>query len=285
MLPDTVEAGDVITITVRTPRGAVAYSPLLILEPKREDHADMTHSLIDRFGVRLLLLALCAAAFVPVIACGEDAAAPVATAAEPQRPATAMPAAPGDTAAPGATAAPAATARPAVIVTTSPPDAPDGGGGPVTVVRANVGVPVGLPAQCPPGCGVEKFTMGAYEMLLQATGLDYTLSRTCRRKLECYPRRFSLHLAYPSGDSVPRRMGRVDGGGRGVDAQQFKRCHEHFHGARQRWRPPRSHRSCDGGRHVHGKHADHIARCQAAHPPVHERGTKRCRHSQQGRLR
>jgi ABC-type transport system substrate-binding protein len=136
----------------------------------------MTHSLIDRFGVRLLLLALCAAAFVPVIACGEDAAAPVATAAAPQQPATAMPAAPGDTAAPGATAAPAATARPAVIVTTSPPDAPDGGGGPVTVVRANVGVPVGLPAQCPPGCGVEKFTMGAYEMLLQATGLDYTLS-------------------------------------------------------------------------------------------------------------
>ena len=33
MLPDTVEAGDVITIMVRTPRGAIAYSPLLILEP------------------------------------------------------------------------------------------------------------------------------------------------------------------------------------------------------------------------------------------------------------
>ena len=33
MLPDTVEAGDVITIMVRTPRGTVAYSPLLILEP------------------------------------------------------------------------------------------------------------------------------------------------------------------------------------------------------------------------------------------------------------
>jgi ABC-type transport system substrate-binding protein len=44
------------------------------------------------------------------------------------------------------------------------------------VVRQNVGVPVGLPSQCPPGCGVEKFTMGAYEMLLQATGADYTLS-------------------------------------------------------------------------------------------------------------
>ena len=33
MLPDTVEPGDVITIMVRTPRGNVAYSPLLILEP------------------------------------------------------------------------------------------------------------------------------------------------------------------------------------------------------------------------------------------------------------
>ena len=33
MLPDTVKAGDVITIMVRTPRGNVAYSPLLILEP------------------------------------------------------------------------------------------------------------------------------------------------------------------------------------------------------------------------------------------------------------
>ena len=33
MLPDSVKAGDVITIMVRTPRGAVAYSPLLILEP------------------------------------------------------------------------------------------------------------------------------------------------------------------------------------------------------------------------------------------------------------
>ncbi len=33
MLPDTIEPGDVITIMVRTPRGNVAYSPLLILEP------------------------------------------------------------------------------------------------------------------------------------------------------------------------------------------------------------------------------------------------------------
>jgi hypothetical protein len=33
MLPDTVKAGDIITIMVRTPRGAVAYSPLAILAP------------------------------------------------------------------------------------------------------------------------------------------------------------------------------------------------------------------------------------------------------------
>jgi hypothetical protein len=33
MLPDTIEAGDVITIMVRTPRGNVAYSPLAILAP------------------------------------------------------------------------------------------------------------------------------------------------------------------------------------------------------------------------------------------------------------
>jgi hypothetical protein len=33
MLPESVKAGDVITIMVRTPRGNVAYSPLLILEP------------------------------------------------------------------------------------------------------------------------------------------------------------------------------------------------------------------------------------------------------------
>ena len=45
----------------------------------------------------------------------------------------------------------------------------------MVVARANVGVPVGLPGQCPPGCGVEKFTMGAYEMLLQAVGTDYQL--------------------------------------------------------------------------------------------------------------
>ena len=32
-LPDSVEAGDVITIMVQTPRGNVAYSPLAILEP------------------------------------------------------------------------------------------------------------------------------------------------------------------------------------------------------------------------------------------------------------
>ena len=101
----------------------------------------MTHSLIDRFGVRLLLLALFASAFVAVIACGAEETAPVATAAAPQQPATAMPAAPGATAVPGATAAPAATARPAVVVTTSPPDASGGGGGTVTVVRADVGVP------------------------------------------------------------------------------------------------------------------------------------------------
>jgi len=33
MLPDTIKAGDVITIMVQTPRGAVAYAPLLIIEP------------------------------------------------------------------------------------------------------------------------------------------------------------------------------------------------------------------------------------------------------------
>lgn len=33
MLPDSVKAGDVITIMVRTPRGAVAYSPLAIIAP------------------------------------------------------------------------------------------------------------------------------------------------------------------------------------------------------------------------------------------------------------
>ena len=32
-LPDSVSAGDIITIMVQTPRGNVAYSPLLILEP------------------------------------------------------------------------------------------------------------------------------------------------------------------------------------------------------------------------------------------------------------
>jgi hypothetical protein len=33
MLPSSIEAGDVITIMVQTPRGNVAYSPLAILEP------------------------------------------------------------------------------------------------------------------------------------------------------------------------------------------------------------------------------------------------------------
>jgi hypothetical protein len=33
MLPDSISAGDIITIMVQTPRGNVAYSPLLILEP------------------------------------------------------------------------------------------------------------------------------------------------------------------------------------------------------------------------------------------------------------
>ena len=135
----------------------------------------MTHSRIARFGAWLALSALCASAFVGLIACGTEETAPQAAPAQPESPATAMPAVPGATAAPGAPAAPAATARPAAVVTVAAPSAAEGGGT-VTVVRQNVGVPVGLPAQCPPGCGVEKFTMGAYEMLLQATGLDYTLS-------------------------------------------------------------------------------------------------------------
>ena len=135
----------------------------------------MTHSRIARYRVRLVLSALCVSTLVALMACGTEETAPQAAPAQPEQPATAMPAAPGATAAPGAPAAPAATARPAAVVTVAAPSAADGGGT-VTVVRQNVGVPVGLPAQCPPGCGVEKFTMGAYEMLLQATGLDYTLS-------------------------------------------------------------------------------------------------------------
>ena len=135
----------------------------------------MTHSRIERYGARLVLSALCATAFIALIACGAEETAPVATAAQPELPATAMPAVPGEAAAPAATAEPAATARPAVAVTVAAPRAAESGGT-VTVVRANVGVPVGLPAQCPPSCGVEKFTMGAYEMLLQATGLEYNLS-------------------------------------------------------------------------------------------------------------
>jgi hypothetical protein len=33
MLPESIVAGDIITIMVQTPRGNVAYSPLSILEP------------------------------------------------------------------------------------------------------------------------------------------------------------------------------------------------------------------------------------------------------------
>lgn len=72
----------------------------------------------------------------------------------------------------------AGTQTPVAMPAPTVQKAPQPSGGPsgtIRVARADVGVPVGLPAQCPPSCEVEKWTMGAYEMLLRAVGTDYQL--------------------------------------------------------------------------------------------------------------
>ena len=159
----------------------------------------MTRSLTKILSMRVVFVALLASAFVAVIACGGGDAGPAATAAAPAQPKAAAAAQGGQAAQAGeaakagaaaqsgaaaqagdaaAAAAPAATAAAAAAASggATAPTTGEASGGTVIVVRQNVGVPVGLPAQCPPGCGVEKFTMGAFETLLQATGENYQLS-------------------------------------------------------------------------------------------------------------
>ena len=104
-------------------------------------------------AVRSALIALFAAMISMAIACGGEAE-------------------PAATATPGGAQVAPATAVPAP---TSAPSQPSPTSSHVFVARPNVGVPVGLPAQCPPSCGVEKYTMGAYELLLEAKGLSYDL--------------------------------------------------------------------------------------------------------------
>lgn len=85
------------------------------------------------------------------LACGAaERAAPTATVAPPP--------------AVQPTSPPAAqpTAMPAPTATTAAPAAPSGS---ITIARQNVGIPVGIPEACVPGCENEKFRMGVYENL------------------------------------------------------------------------------------------------------------------------
>jgi len=104
------------------------------------------------------LVAGIAAAIATLIACGgETPATPTS------RPAAQPTTAPQAT----ATTAPQATAtpRPAQATATTAPATPKGPAGSLIIARQNVGVPVGIPEACIPGCENEKFRMSVYENL------------------------------------------------------------------------------------------------------------------------
>lgn len=99
-------------------------------------------------GLRVTSHTLVAAALVAItVACGgsETATATRAPAVQP-----------------AATQAQATVAKPQATATPTGPKAPAGS---ITIARQNVGIPVGLPEACVPGCENEKFRMGVYENL------------------------------------------------------------------------------------------------------------------------
>ena len=51
--------------------------------------------------------------------------------------------------------------------------------GTMIIAEGGVGVPVGYPEQCVPGCGNQKFRMGAYETLLWLDSSANAVAETC----------------------------------------------------------------------------------------------------------
>lgn len=122
---------------------------------------------------RLLKLAalLTGAIALIAVACGGDEATPV-----PTQPAV------QPTLAPVATTAPTVAAQPTA---TAVPTKPAGPSGSLVIARVDVGVPVGIPEACIPGCENEKFRMGVTENLfftdkdgnvIPRVGLKWTLA-------------------------------------------------------------------------------------------------------------
>ncbi|MSQ07683.1 MAG: ABC transporter substrate-binding protein [Dehalococcoidia bacterium] len=116
--------------------------------------------MIPRRHLSKVLLLVAGAIALTAAACGgsESTPVPVQPTAAPAPKATAVPA----TAAP----APTATNVPATAVPapTNTPK-PAGPAGSLVIARQNVGIPVGIPEACVPGCENEKFRMGVTENL------------------------------------------------------------------------------------------------------------------------
>ena len=113
------------------------------------------------------LVLLAGALVLVAVACGGDEKATPEPTKPAAAPATQAPA-PTATKAPAPTAttapAPTATARPAAT-NTPVPTKPAGPAGSLVIARDNVGIPVGIPEACVPGCENEKFRMGVTENL------------------------------------------------------------------------------------------------------------------------
>jgi peptide/nickel transport system substrate-binding protein len=120
--------------------------PARIVTNNRERGKDVSQRFSTRRRFAGALIVLAAALVALAVACGGDEATPAPT--KPAAQPTTAPAATATTA-----AAPASTPRPA---------APSGS---LVITRQNVGIPVGLPQDCVPGCENEKFRMGVYENL------------------------------------------------------------------------------------------------------------------------
>lgn len=116
----------------------------------------MITRLLTRERLPKLLVLLAGALVLVAVACGGDEQATSVPTKPAAAPATQAPA-------PTATTAPAPTAT-AVPAPTNTPK-PAGPSGSLVIARQNVGIPVGIPEACVPGCENEKFRMGVTENL------------------------------------------------------------------------------------------------------------------------
>ncbi len=123
----------------------------------------MTIGVLKHFSVPRLLLVAAGAVALVAAACGGEAATAVPAATSTRAPATAVP-------------------QP---TNTPAPTKPAGPSGSLVIARVDVGVPVGIPEACIPGCENEKFRMGVTENLfftdaagnvIPRIGLKWTLA-------------------------------------------------------------------------------------------------------------